>query len=201
MTLCWMSLCWVSLHSEAGLLNKSSRLAPASHMWFLSHFVVLLKSDLNVQQTHLNNPLKQGILKGGSNTVPLTSCLTGLESAVWQPTFFVFICKTDKSKPVKQEVNGTAILPPLVFPDLTHLSGIPKLLCLCSKLVLKLVKPVWSGSAVAARHLPTVWDTRWRCCLDSFARPESNPSFELSSSESVVQVIKLLGRVIYSLAK
>jgi hypothetical protein len=30
---------------------------------------------------------------------------------------FVFICKTDSSKPVKQEVNGTVILPPLVFPD------------------------------------------------------------------------------------
>ncbi len=25
----------------------------------------------------------QGTLKGGSMTVPLTSCLTGLESAVW----------------------------------------------------------------------------------------------------------------------
>jgi hypothetical protein len=46
--------------------------------------------------------------KGGSITVPLTSCLTGLESAVWQLTIFVFICKTDKSKPVKQEVNGTS---------------------------------------------------------------------------------------------
>jgi len=30
---------------------------------------------------------------------------------------FVFICKTDYSKPVEQEVNGTVILPPLVFPD------------------------------------------------------------------------------------
>jgi hypothetical protein len=29
---------------------------------------------------------------------------------------FCFVCKTDKSKPVKQEVNGTVILPPLVFP-------------------------------------------------------------------------------------
>jgi len=54
----------------------------------------------------------QGILI----TVLLTSCLTGLESAVWQLTIFVFICKTDSSKPVKQEVNGTMILPPLVFP-------------------------------------------------------------------------------------
>ncbi len=31
---------------------------------------------------------------------------------------FVFICKTDYSKPVKQEVNGTVILPPLVLPAL-----------------------------------------------------------------------------------
>jgi hypothetical protein len=51
-----------------------------------------------------------------SITVPLTSCLTGLESAVWLMTIYVFICKTDLSKPVKQEVNGTVILPPLVFP-------------------------------------------------------------------------------------
>jgi len=35
-----------------------------------------------------------GNTKGGSITVPLTSCLTGLESAVWQLTIFVFICKT-----------------------------------------------------------------------------------------------------------
>jgi hypothetical protein len=36
-----------------------------------------------------------GSTKGGSITVPLTSCLTGLESAAWQVTIFVFICKTD----------------------------------------------------------------------------------------------------------
>ncbi len=58
----------------------------------------------------------QGILKGGSITVPLTSCLTSLESAVWQLTIFAFIWKKGLSKPVKQEVNGTVILPPLVFP-------------------------------------------------------------------------------------
>jgi hypothetical protein len=28
--------------------------------------------------------------KVGSITVPLTSCLTGLESAIWQLTIFVF---------------------------------------------------------------------------------------------------------------
>ncbi len=36
-----------------------------------------------------------GNTKGGSITVLLTSCLTGLESAVWQLTIYVFICKTD----------------------------------------------------------------------------------------------------------
>ncbi len=60
--------------------------------------------------------VESGNTKGGCITVPLTSCLTGLESAVWQLTNFVFICKTDQSKPVKQEVNGIVILPPLVFP-------------------------------------------------------------------------------------
>jgi hypothetical protein len=39
--------------------------------------------------------------------------LTGLESAVLQLTFF---CKI-----VKQEVDSTVILPPLVFPERTHL--------------------------------------------------------------------------------
>ncbi len=33
--------------------------------------------------------------KGGSIAVPLTSCLTGLELAVWLLTIFGFICKTD----------------------------------------------------------------------------------------------------------
>ncbi len=69
--------------------------------------------------------MEPGNTKGGSITVLLTSCLTGLESAVWQPTIFVFICKTDKFKPVKQEVNGAVILPPLVFPDGAYLSGDP----------------------------------------------------------------------------
>jgi hypothetical protein len=36
-----------------------------------------------------------GNTKGGGITVPLTSSLTGLESAVRQLAIFVFICKTD----------------------------------------------------------------------------------------------------------
>jgi len=31
----------------------------------------------------------------------------------------IVICHTADSKPVKQEVNGTVILPPLVFPEPT----------------------------------------------------------------------------------
>jgi len=38
---------------------------------------------------------KPGNTKGGSITVPLTSSLTGLESAVIQLTIFVFISKTE----------------------------------------------------------------------------------------------------------
>jgi hypothetical protein len=55
--------------------------------------------------------------KGGRINVPLTSLLTGLESSVWQRTISIFICKTDKPKPLKHGVNGTLILPPIVFHD------------------------------------------------------------------------------------
>jgi hypothetical protein len=65
--------------------------------------------------------------------------LTGLESALWQQTIFDFICKTDKSKPVKQEVNGTMILPPLVFPGLTYKKAFVDL---CQKSFMK-----WSPGA------------------------------------------------------
>jgi hypothetical protein len=61
-----------------------------------------------------------GNTKGGSITLPLTSCLTGLESAVRLLTIFVFICKTDQTKPVKQEVNSTVILPPFSIPWFVH---------------------------------------------------------------------------------
>jgi hypothetical protein len=60
-----------------------------------------------------------GNTKGGSITVPLTSCLTGLVYSVLQIQTKNVSCRTGDSKPVKQEVNGingTVILPPLVFP-------------------------------------------------------------------------------------
>ncbi len=57
-----------------------------------------------------------GNTKGGSITVLLTSCLTGLNWSVLQIKTKIVSCHTADSKRVKQEVNGTVILPPLVFP-------------------------------------------------------------------------------------
>jgi hypothetical protein len=59
-----------------------------------------------------------GNTKGGSITVPLTSCLTGLDYSVLQIKTEIVSCHTADSKPVKQEVNSAVILPPLVFPVL-----------------------------------------------------------------------------------
>jgi hypothetical protein len=42
--------------------------------------------------------------------------LTGLDYSVLQLKTKIVSCHTADSKPVKQEVNGTVILPPLVFP-------------------------------------------------------------------------------------
>jgi hypothetical protein len=60
--------------------------------------------------------VKPGNTIGGSISVPLTSCLTGLDYSVLQIKTKIVSCHTADSKPVKQEVNGTVILPPLVFP-------------------------------------------------------------------------------------
>ncbi len=69
------------------------------------------------QKTHEHTQsLQSGNTKGGSITVPLTSCLTGLDQSVLQIKTKIVSCHTADSKLVKQEVNGTVILPPLVFP-------------------------------------------------------------------------------------
>jgi hypothetical protein len=54
--------------------------------------------------------------KGGCITVPLTSCLTDKDWSVLQIKTKIVSCHTADFKSVKQEVNGTVILPPLVFP-------------------------------------------------------------------------------------
>ncbi len=63
--------------------------------------------------------VKPGNTKGGSITVPLTSCLTRLDLSVLQIKTEIVSCCIADSKSVKQEVNGTVILPPLVFPGET----------------------------------------------------------------------------------
>jgi hypothetical protein len=57
-----------------------------------------------------------GNTKGGSITVPLTSCLTGLDMSVLQTKTKIVTCHTANSKPVKQEVNGTVMHPPFSIP-------------------------------------------------------------------------------------
>jgi len=59
---------------------------------------------------------RAGNTKVGSSTVLLTSCLTGLDQSVLQIKAKIVKCHTADSKPVKQQVNGTMVLPPLVFP-------------------------------------------------------------------------------------
>jgi hypothetical protein len=50
-----------------------------------------------------------GNSKGGSITVQLTSCLTGLDWSVLQIKTQTVSCYTPDSKPVKHEVNITAV--------------------------------------------------------------------------------------------
>jgi hypothetical protein len=46
----------------------------------------------------------------------LSTGFTGLDLSVLQIKTKIVSCHTTDSKPVKQEVNGTVILSPLVFP-------------------------------------------------------------------------------------
>ena len=75
---------------------------------FLSLFLSLSLS--------LSLSLTPGNTKGGSINVSCTSCLIDLEYSVLQIKTKIVSCHTADSKPVKQEVNGTVILPRLVFP-------------------------------------------------------------------------------------
>ncbi len=80
---------------------------------------MLLEASVTLLWQHMSHTLKKfkpGNTKGGSITVLLTSCLTGLDKSVLQIKTKNISCHTADSKPVKQEVNGTVILPTLVIP-------------------------------------------------------------------------------------
>ncbi len=93
-------------------------------MLHFGKLLALLTNSLGLtglQETHIPTYLEKllvtsGNTKGGSITVPLTSCLTSLDYYVLQIKTKIVSCHTDDSKPVKQEVYSTVILPPLVFP-------------------------------------------------------------------------------------
>ncbi len=53
---------------------------------------------------------------GEVSLYPMPSCLTGLDQFVLQIKTKIVSSLTADSKPVKQGVNSTVILPPLVFP-------------------------------------------------------------------------------------
>jgi hypothetical protein len=79
--------------------------------------------DLNLleEMRILTKKIKMpGNTKEGSITVPLTSCLNGLDLYVLQIKTKFVSCHTTDSKLVKQEVNSTVILLPLVFPAQAH---------------------------------------------------------------------------------
>ncbi len=67
--------------------------------------------------------LAAGNTKEGSIPVPLTSCLTGLDWSILQIKMKIVRSHTTDSKLVKQEVIGTVILPPLVFPAFSNTVG------------------------------------------------------------------------------
>jgi hypothetical protein len=73
-------------------------------------------SQCMVEQLSGSRRFYTGNTKGGSFTVQLTSCLACLDLSVLQ---IIKNCHTTDSKPLKQEVNNTVILPSLVFPDST----------------------------------------------------------------------------------
>jgi hypothetical protein len=62
-----------------------------------------------------------GNTKGGSITVPLTSCLTILDKSVLQIKTKIVSSHTADSKPAKQKVNSKVILTPLAFPGLFYM--------------------------------------------------------------------------------
>jgi hypothetical protein len=53
------------------------------------------KKFYGIDKTGSMEKVQAGNTKEGSITVLLTSCLTGLELAVWQLPIFVFICKKE----------------------------------------------------------------------------------------------------------
>jgi len=76
------------------------------------------------QQDRQNNRYP-GNTKGGKNHCTLDLLLDWFGSVCFANKNKIVSCHTADSKPVKQEVNGTVILPPLVFPAGIHIKKPP----------------------------------------------------------------------------
>ncbi len=115
--LCWVLLCWVSWR----LLEWFARYPFC--LFCISWILCSSREGMNPTLSsrldcclpskasswcYLN--IQPGNTKGGSFTVPLTSCLTGLDYSVLQIKTKIVSCHTADSKPVKQNLNGTVIL-------------------------------------------------------------------------------------------
>ncbi len=85
--------------------------------WFRK-WIGELAQEVKLELLYYNRIPCTGNTKGGSITVPLTSCLTGFDLSVLQINTKNVSCHTVDSKPVKQEVSCTVILPPFTIPCL-----------------------------------------------------------------------------------
>jgi hypothetical protein len=106
------STIWIDCNSNTEIFSIQNQLVNFSHPCLCSELVNSFAMGIFMRGIMF----MWGILKGEYHyTVDLLfDCL---ESAVWILTIFVFICKTDLPKPVKQEVNSSDTSP-LVFPCL-----------------------------------------------------------------------------------
>ncbi len=101
--------------------------------YFLSLFLsvcLLFFLSRHLIVTYKEESLYAGNTKGKSMTVQLTSCLTCLDLSVLQIKTKI-VSHTADFKPVKQEVNSTVILPPLVFPTLCFNLLVSESVCVC----------------------------------------------------------------------
>jgi hypothetical protein len=88
------SLATVRLGSELSLADVDSLVADLGNLLALLAVLLLLEVVLLESVSSNSLPcLLPGNTKGGSITVQLTSCLTGLESAVWLLTIFYLLPK------------------------------------------------------------------------------------------------------------
>ncbi len=101
--MCKFSTVKFTIKSELVKLFSLYNLLQLCSDHFPSH---LCQANVSIRMLILARP---GNTKGGSITVPLTSCLTGLDQSVLQIKTKNVSCHTADSKPVKQEVNGTVM--------------------------------------------------------------------------------------------